>query len=87
MQVPTGQPRWEFFMADIPSPPGTTTHNPMDQLRCCEELAKSGNENKPYELNFVWIIISPRKFQFVSLWTLCIFLSDLTDYLHLFVQT
>jgi hypothetical protein len=42
VQVPTGQPRWEFFMADIPSPPGTTTHNPMDQLRCCEELAKSG---------------------------------------------
>lgn len=53
MQVPTGQPRWEFFMADIPSPLGTTTHNPMDQLRCCEELAKSGKENKPYELNFV----------------------------------
>lgn len=45
LQMPSGLPRWEFFMADMPKPSGSEPkhfRHPMEQLRCCEEHANSG---------------------------------------------
>ncbi|BBN06842.1 hypothetical protein MPTK1_3g24330 [Marchantia polymorpha subsp. ruderalis] len=46
LQMPSGKPRWEYFMVDLPVPPdieAPLSRKPLEQLRICEEYATPGS--------------------------------------------